>query len=111
MLLNMVHRPPQFMADYAPGPPARLHQQVIWLHCEMRIYMSTASMISLRRLRFAPNGYSETPAIPFINAQFQPVVFPWRKDVSPSCYAHSSEMLGKRSRLPFFAIRQTKSQL
>ena len=62
------------MADYAPGRPARLHQHVIWLHCEMRIYMSTASMISRRRLRFAPNGYSETPAIPFINAQFQPAV-------------------------------------
>ena len=62
------------MADYAPGRQARLHQHVIWLHCEMRIYMSTASMISLRRLRFAPNGYSETPAIPFINAQFQPAV-------------------------------------
>src|SRR5437763_4041335 len=88
LLLSTVHRPPQFMADYAPGRPARLHQHVIWLHCEMRICMSTASMISLRRLRFAPNGYSEMPAIPFINAQFQPAVHPWRRDASASCYAH-----------------------
>src|SRR2546423_2538 len=102
MLLNMVHRPPQFMADYAPGRPARLHRHVIWLHCEMRICMSTASMISLRRLKFASNGYSETPAIPFINAQFQPAVFPWRKDASASCYARSCELQGKRFRLPDF---------
>src|SRR5438876_9743511 len=75
MLLSTVHRPPQFMADYAPGRPARLHQHVIWPHCEMRIYMSTASMISLRRLRFAPSACSETPAIPFFNAMLQPVKF------------------------------------
>src|SRR5258708_27513132 len=88
MLLNMVHRPPQFMADYAPGRPARLHQHVIWLHCEMRIYMSTASMISLRRLRFAPNGYSETPAIPFINAQFQAA----KRDHRGRSEEHTSEL-------------------
>ena len=50
------------------------------------------SMISLRRLRFAPNAYSETPAIPFINAQFQPAVHPWRKDASPSCGVRDSDL-------------------
>src|SRR5207248_9999138 len=94
MLLSTVHRLPQFMADYAPGRPARLHQHVIWVHCEMRTCISTASMTSLRRLRFAHNACSETLEIPFITAQFQPVVLLWRRDASPSCGVRSSELGG-----------------
>src|SRR6266481_10014294 len=96
MLLNTVHRPPQFMADYAPGRQGRPHQHVIWLHCEMRICMSTASMISLRHSRFAPNVYSETLAIRFTNAQSPPAVLPWRKDASPSCYVRADTCTNRR---------------
>src|SRR6059058_4587817 len=59
---------------------------------ETRICMSPASMISLRRWRCAPNGCSEMPAIPFINARSRPVVFRWPKNASPSCCVRNSEL-------------------
>src|SRR5207245_5513045 len=87
MRSNTVRRQLRCTADCERGQRARSRRRVIWPRCGMQTCRCNGWMISLRRSRFARNACSETPAIPFMNAVFQPATSFWQTDALPSCSA------------------------